>query len=90
MLPLTSISAGFFCPTVTYGGEDQPAPPADQGGTRAQDGGRETTHEVCFRNPAGAHSCLCPGSVRLDLQVSTWVMPGVIPRVSALFASDTS
>lgn len=63
-------TATFLCPPVSDGGEDHFAPPADQGGTRAQNGGRETTDEVYARSPASAHSRLRPGSVWLDLQVN--------------------
>lgn len=70
---LTASSATFLCPAVPDGGEDQSAPPADWGGTRAQNGGRETTDEVCHGNPASARSCLHPSSVRLDLQVGSGV-----------------
>ena len=72
-LPLTASSVTFLCPAVPNRGEDRSAPPADRGGIRAQNGGRETTDEVCHRNPASACSCLHPGSVWLDLQVGSAV-----------------
>lgn len=72
-LPLTASSAIFLCPAVPDRGEDQSASPADWGGTRAQNRGRETTIEVCHGNPASACSCLHPGSVWLDLQVGSAV-----------------
>jgi len=72
-LLLTSSSATFLCPAVPDRGEDQPAPPADRRGTRAQSRGRETADEVCHGNPASARPCLRPGSVWLDLQVGSGV-----------------